>query len=203
VLAWRWRLPIGVLVLALAAQVTVHQLRPEPPGTVRIVVSARALTAGSTLTRADLADLDVPADAAPAGARADLTSLIGRSTALDLPMGVPLVPELLGGALHGPPGTVVTVVPLDGPGTTALAGPGDRVDVVATVDGGGPGSVVAHRALVLPTVGRASTGSDGVLCPADHASQTAETLVLAVSTEEALALSGASRSGGLVALLVP
>lgn len=196
---WRSRLPATAVLVALAAGSALQVLRPEPAGTVTITVTARAVTAGSALVGADLATVAVPSAAAPVDARRSPAELVGSTVALALPAGTPVVPALLAGALHGPEGTVVAVVRLSDPALVALLSPGDRLDVLASGDLGAPGTVLAHRALVLPQQTGTGTSADDLLCGGEQAA----TVVLAVDPDEVAALSGAAGTTSLTAVVVP
>ena len=198
---WRWRLPLAVTLTATALAGLAHELRPAPAGTVRITVSARPLAAGATLGRSDLASIDVPEVAAPRDARVEPATLVGRTAAVDLPAGVPLVDGMLGSALRGPAGTVVAVVRLGDARTAELLRPGDHVDLLAPSSTGGPGREVTHRSLVLPATGR--DREQGGLCAVGGDGSGGGTVVLAVTADEALALPDSSASAGMVAVVVP
>ena len=188
--AWRFRFPVAAALVALAVLSGTAALRPAPSGSVRVVVTAHDVTAGQTLTRGDLRYATVPAGVAPDGADATLDGVVGRTVVADLPADVPLAATLLGTTPHGPPGTVVATVRLADPQMVALLSPGDRVDVLAAPVEGGPGTVVAHRATVLPTP-KTDTPDDGLLA-ASCGTDPPTTVVLAVSPDEMPGLSGAA-----------
>ncbi|MCG2799182.1 MAG: SAF domain-containing protein [Cellulomonas sp.] len=196
---WRARFPLAALLVALSAGSALQVLRPEPAGTVAITVTARAIGAGTALVATDLTTVAVPSAAAPAEARRAPAELVGRTVALALPAGTPVVSALLAGTLHGPEGTVVAVVRLVDPALVALLSPGDRLDVLGTDDLGGPGTVLARRALVLPQQTGSGAATDDVGCTAEQSA----TVVLAVDPAEVAALSGAVGSGSLTAVVVP
>jgi Flp pilus assembly protein CpaB len=196
---WRARFPFAALLVALSAGSALQVLRPEPAGTVAITVTAREIGAGTALVAADLTTVAVPSAAAPAEARRAPAELVGRTVALALPAGTPVVPGLLAGTLHGPDGTVVAVVRLMDPALVALLSPGDRLDVLGTDDLGGPGTVLARRALVLPQQTGTGTAADVLGCTGEQNA----TVVLAVDPGEVAALSGAVGSGSLTAVVVP
>jgi hypothetical protein len=93
----------------------------------------------------------------------------------------------------------VAVVRLADARTAELVRAGDHVDLLAPSQVGGPGHEVAHRSLVLPATGRGAKPDS--LCSV--AGDDGATLVLAVSANEALALSESSGSAGMVAVVVP
>ncbi len=200
-LAWRWRFLVAALCLGLAASVTVDALRPAPPSGVDVLVAARDLPAGLELTAADLRVSTVPESTAVTGARASddaRAALVGRTTAVALPAGIPLVPQLLAGTgLAGPPGTVVAAVRLADDALATLLAPGDRVDLLAAPAEGGAGVTLARRALVLPSPPRAEGGG---LLGSSVASRAP--LLVAVRPDEATALAGAGTADVLFAVVV-
>jgi hypothetical protein len=202
VLAWQLRFVVAAGCLAIAVSATVGALRPAPPAGADVLVAAHDLPAGHTLTTADLAVVTVPERLAVAGAAASdevRATLIGATTAVAVPAGLPLVPQVLAaGSLTGPPGTVVAAVRLADETLAALLSAGDRVDLLAAPPDGGDGVVLAHRALVLPAAPR-STGS-GLL--GGGGDETAPLLV-AVLPDEAAALAGSAASNVLFAVVVP
>lgn len=202
-LAWRLRFVVAALCLGLASAVTVSALRPEPPAGVDLLVAAHDLPAGLELTSSDLRVVTVPESAAVAAAVASdetRAALVGATTAVPVPAGLPLVPNLLAGAdLSGPPGTVVAAVRLADDAMAGLLAPGDRVDLLAAPAEGGPGVTLARGALVLPSP--AGTGTGGGLLGAG--STDAAPLLVAVAPDEAAALAGAGVSNVLFAVVVP
>lgn len=200
VLAWRLRFVVAATCLGLAAAVTVSVLRPAPPAGVDVLVAAHDLPAGLQLASPDLRVVTVPESAAVAEAVASdevRAALVGGTTAVPVPAGMPLVPDLLAGAdLSGPPGTVVAAVRLADDAMAALLGPGDRVDLLAAPAEGGPGVTLARAALVLPSASHAESGG---LLGGD--TDTAPLLV-AVTPDEAAALAGAGVSNVLFAVVV-
>jgi len=198
--AWRLRFLVAAVCAGLAAATAVHALTPAPERGVEVLVAARTLAAGTRLTAADLRVVTLPAG--PAGAVASArarAALVGGTTAVPVPAGLPLVPELLAGSdLQGPPGTVVTAVRLADSAVAPLLSPGDRVDLLAVPAEGGPGVRVAHRALVLPSPPTSTGGGLFGAIGADSAP-----LLVAVLPDEAVALAGAVTSQVLFAVVVP
>ncbi len=140
----------------LAAAALALALRPPdlpsaapPPGTP-VVTAAADLPAGTTLTEAALVVTE-PA-AAPGGATADPGALVGRVLAAPLRAGEPVTDvRLVGPGLTAllPAGQVAAPVRLADLAVAGLAGPGDRVDVLATAPDADRAEVVARGALVL------------------------------------------------------
>lgn len=209
-LAWRLRHVAAATCLALATSLTVGALRPAPPPGIDLVVAARDLPAGTVLTVVDLATVTVPRSLAVEPARASddtRAALLGATIAVAAPAGLPLVPSLLsGGALAGPPGTVVAAVHLGDGSLAALLAPGEHVDLLTSPGDGGPGVVVAHRAVVLPSPvpdpGLSSGSGFGSGSGSGFGSGSAPPLLVAVAPDEAAALAGAA-TDALFAVVVP
>ena len=201
--AWRARLLVAALGLGLATAITVEALAPPAPPAVGVLVAAHDLAAGRTLTPADVAVAQVPPGTAVAGSQASAdarAALVGATTAVPVPAGLPLVEGVLvGDRLVGPPGTVVTAVRLADDAVARLLGAGDRVDLLAAPADGGPGQVVAHGALVLASPGAATAGG---LIDVGSGDERA-TLLVAVRAEDAAPLAGAVTGTSLVAVVVP
>jgi pilus assembly protein CpaB len=200
--AWRLRFVTGAACLGLAAAVAVSVLRPAPPVGVDVLVAAHDLAAGVVVADGDVRAVTVPEAVAVSGALAsDRTraALVGRRTAVRVPAGLPLVPQVLAGAdLAGPTGTVVAAVRLADDAMASLLAPGDRVDLLAAAGEGGPAVTVARGALVLPAAPRTEgSGPLGLDSPASPA------LLVAVAPDEAAALAGAGVSTALFAVVVP
>lgn len=199
---WRLRFVVAATCLGLAAGATVHALRPPPPATVPVVVAARDVAAGTSLTAADLTVVEVSPAAAPRATFSRTSDVVDRVTAVDLPAQLPLAASLLTGtALTGPAGTVVVAVRLDDPAVAQILEPGLRLDLVAARLEGGPGETVARRALVLPEPDVPGAGG-GLLAGATTVDD-APPLLVAVSPEEAVRIAETSASSRLVALVVP
>jgi Flp pilus assembly protein CpaB len=206
---WRSRFVLAAACCGLAATAAVHALRPPAPPTTDVVVPVRTLAAGRPVVADDVALRALPAEAVPDDALGDPGDAVGRTPAVALPAGLPLTRELVAGGevvARAPHGTVVVPVVLDAT-AAALLRPGDRVDLVTTAqpDTGSPDAAyLARGALVLPSAGRQPdepTGG-GLLAGGAGAAPSAATL-LAVGPDEAPAVSAASGSGTLGAVLVP
>lgn len=201
-LLWRGRFVVAGGCLGLAAVVVVAAVRPAPPVGVDVLVAARDLPAGLTVSAGDVRVVTLPGPVAVAGAVATAgagAALVGRRTAVPVPAGLPLVPQVLAGAdLAGPPGTVVAAVRLADDAMVGLLAPGDRVDLLAAPAEGGAGTTVARGALVLPSAPKAD--GSGLLGMGAAGTQP---LLVAVAPDEAAALAGAGVSTTLFAVVVP
>ncbi len=198
---WRTRFLVAAVFLGLAAGATVHGLRPPDPPTTAVVVAARTVPAGTTLSAQDVRVARLPVAVAPEGSLTDAGAVVGASAAVPLAEGVPVLPGLLADdTVRGPPGTVVAAVRFADPAVATLLSPGVRVDVLAATPEGGPGGVVATRALVLPVARKpTSAGALGLGGGGDDSVP----VLLAVAPQEAAGLAGAAASAVLSAVVVP
>lgn len=201
---WRGRFVVAACGVAVAASAVLHELRPEPPRTTPVVVAARDLPAGTTIAAQDLRVARVPGALGLDGVLDDAAALVGESTAVPVPAGLPVVPGLLAtGDVAGPEGTVVAAVRLADPAVAALLAPGTRVDLVAATPESA-GVVVASRALVLPVPGAGSgAGADGWASGTGAGDAEAAPVLVAVTPGEATDLAGAAASALLSAVVVP
>ncbi|MFI2753311.1 RcpC/CpaB family pilus assembly protein [Cellulomonas sp. P22] len=202
-LLWRARLLIAATLVGGACAVTVAELRPPPAPADLVVVAARSLAAGAVLGARDLATARLPRDAAPSGAASTSNDLLGRTVAVDVPAGLPLVEGVVAApVLEGPPGTVVAPVRFADQGVAALLTPGTRVDVLAAASDGADqgGRSLARSALVLagPADATTATGLGGL---GDTSGQ-APPVLLAVSPADAEALAGAGSWATLSPVIV-
>lgn len=142
---------------------------------VKVVVAARDIPAGSTLTEADLELGEVPADYSPADATAKLSDLVGKKTITGQTKGMAVAsssvaaspsPASLPNAIsEGYVGIMITLEPANG--LTPLLAVGDRVDVVGgTTDGVvSSTSILAENArIVALDSSLTGTAGDGYQC---------------------------------------
>jgi Flp pilus assembly protein CpaB len=203
--AWqrRFRRHRRLLAAALAGVVVwgvTSELRPAGPPTAPALVAARDLVPGSVLAEGDLQVLERSTAALPADAATTIGSVVGRTVAFPVRAGEALTARHVVGrdlleALG--PGMVATPVTLADAAAGALVSRGDLVDVLAAASGAASGaptsSVVASRVRVLVAPAREPASSGGLLgAPAGTASSGTASLVLATTTEQALALARAA-----------
>jgi Flp pilus assembly protein CpaB len=206
---WRWRFALAAALFGLSASVTVHLLRPPPPPTIDIAITARPVAAGTELTGDDVVVRSVAADLAPPGALRTVRSLLGRAAVVGLPAGAPLHATLVsddGVSAAAPHGTVVVPVRLSDDAVAALLRPGDRIDLLAgTTSGSEPDGApryLARGALVLPVpAGREPEAAGGLLGPASEGDR--PVTLVAVTPQDAPELSAVSGWGSVTAVLVP
>lgn len=202
IVLWRTRFLVAATFLGIAAACAVQAVRPPDPPTSAVVVAAHPIDAGASLTSADVRVARMPEALAPDGALTDADAVLGASAAVPIAAGAPVLPGLLADdEVRGPPGTVVATVRFADPAVAGLLSPGVRVDVLAATAEGGPGTVVATRALVLPVARQPS--SDGGALGLGGSGDTSVPVLLAVAPAEAPALAGAAASALLSAVVVP
>ena len=185
----------AVLVLLAAALA----LRPQP-GTATVLVAARDLAPGSTLTAADVLPRPVPAGLVPAGAITRAAELDGRVLAGAARRGEAITdvrllgPELT--RLLAPDGGSATVpIRLSDPDVAGLLAPGSAVDVVSAGDG--QATVLAERATVLTVL---EDGSQGGLGQPAHG-QHGRLVVVVLPRQTATQVAAASLSQSLTVTL--
>jgi pilus assembly protein CpaB len=201
---------------ALACLALGLALRPPPSAagdtalpTVPIAVAASDLPAGTVLAAADLTVVDVPEDAAPAGAAASPDELTGQVLASPVRTGEPVTDvRVVGPGLWSqvPDGLVAAPVRLADLAVAGLLRAGDRVDVLAAgqpqdATDGAPAAVdvVAVGALVLtaPTDPSGDAAGNGV----DGGPGGGGLLVLAVPPDTAQRLAAAGATATLTVTL--
>jgi Flp pilus assembly protein CpaB len=149
VLARRRMLAAVLVVLAVLAGL--RSVSPPPPAAAPAVVAARDLPSGQVLGPEDVAVVDLPPDAVPAGAVASPARLVGRTTAAPLRRGeaVTDVRVVAPSLLDGYPGLVAVPIRLGDAATLPLLSVGDRIDVVAADPQGRRADVVASGVPVV------------------------------------------------------
>jgi pilus assembly protein CpaB len=187
----------GLLVLAL-----VLSLRPAPAPavdpsatTAPVVVAATDLPAGSTLTTRDLALARLPRSVVPDGSIDAVTALTGRVLAGPVRAGEVVTDvRVVGAGLTAqlPPGQVAAPVRLADLAVAALVRTGDRIDVLASPEGGTAAVVVAADALVLAAADQRAP---------PEANSSAGLLLVAVDGDTAARLAAAATTSTLTVTL--
>jgi pilus assembly protein CpaB len=182
----------------------VQQLTPVSEQRVTVLVAARDLPTGTTLTEADFARVEVPPDLAISGVPSDAGALVGRQLAAALSRGqIPTESSLLGpGLLTGSPvGTAAVPVRMADPSSIQLLSPGQLVTVVLTAAGSYDESrqtqVLAGPVPVLWTSAHGGKGGEWL-----GTSDTEGLVVVAADPQQAEKLAGASTQGKLFFVLV-
>ena len=157
----------GLLVLAAAVLAVRGQL--EAPGSAPVLVAARDLTPGSTLTAADIRLSRWPSGLVPAGALTATADAEGRVLAGAANRGEPLTvprlagPELARRSIGGADAASVPIRLADG-GVAGLLGPGRTVDVITLGERTDQPTVLAAGATVLTVLpAEQKPGSQGRL----------------------------------------
>ena len=182
----------------------VQQLTPAPLSTVTAVAAARDLPAGTAVTAADLARLQVPPGMVADGFLQDDAAAAGRQLAAPLRKGQLLTDaQLLGpGLLAGtPPGSAAVPLRMADAASIQLVSPGQLVNVVLTSANGfdqqGPSEVLAAAVPVLWTSNTAGQSGQWL-----GTVETDGLIVVAATAEQSVRLAGASTQGRLFFVLV-
>jgi pilus assembly protein CpaB len=179
---------LAVVLILLAA---VLALRPGP-ATATVLVAARDLMPGSTLTPADVEPRPMPAGLVPAGAITEVSTVDGRVLAGAARHGEPITDvRLLGTELSrllAPDGDFATVpVRLSDPDVAELLAPGSTVDVVSVGERSSRPTVLAERATVLTVLDDATAGGLGQTARGQRGRLVAVILPRAAATQVAAA----------------
>ncbi|HEX8323214.1 MAG TPA: Flp pilus assembly protein CpaB [Tepidisphaeraceae bacterium] len=195
---WKAFTPLAVAVVLglLAARVgmsLVNNSGPavaEPTNLVSVLVAARDIEPGTTLSETDFATAKTPADSIPSGAFTSADQATGKVIRISLVRGQTLTPNLLAddGAGYGvgatlPPG--MRAVTIDIVETTGVAGfilPKCKVDVLATllVDGRSISRTVLESVTVLAVGMRTNPNA-----PVDPTQPPSKTVTLLVKPKDA------------------
>lgn len=178
----RHRRKLAVLATVAAVLTGLAALAPPQPATVTVVTAARELTAGSTLTAADLDQTALPVRAVPEGASTDAAALVGQKVAGPVPERQVLTASSL--LRHRAAGgrTVVAPLPLADDRVSRLLQAGDVVDVLAAENETGKTRVVASAVRVVT----------GAIADTDDGSGAGGLVLVEVSPDTAAALAGAA-----------
>jgi pilus assembly protein CpaB len=183
-----------VVAALLATAALVLALRPAPapagpPAAVPVAVAATDLPPGAVLDAADLTVAYYPPVLRPGGVVEDPTALVGQVLAGGVRAGEPVTDAgLVGAGLTAQLDDRQVAAPVRPAdlAVSALARPGDRIDVLATPPGAGRADVVAAGALVLATPGPGDA-TEGLLLLAVDADTAAQ--LAAAATTATLTLS--------------
>lgn len=183
--------------------VVVGALRPDPEPHTDVIVAAHALEAGVELAPGDVTRQSWPRRLVPEAAPGAVADVAGRTLAVSVPAGMPL----LGGVLtddalwsDAPAGTVAAPVRLADPELAAMLRAGDRIDVLGVGHEGGAADRLARGAIVLRGLARDESGGGGLFGGAE--SPASGLVLLAVTPHEATALAEGAATRSLAAVLV-
>lgn len=192
IIAWRARRPLLIILLAWAALAILAEFRKPPATHVPVLVAATDLPAGTELSAKNTLVQHLPNDIVPTGSPVSLSDVTGRTTAIAVPAGLPLVASTLDrpiGGMSVAPGLTVSAVTLTDQSFASLLSPGDRLDLFVGE------ALVAERALVVQTVQAGSSGMFG--------KTPTVVLVVATTPTQATGLATAKAHGEVFAVLVP
>lgn len=156
---------MAATLVLLAAVLAFRPTEPDGAPSYPVLVAARDLPPGSSLTPADVRVAMAPADLRPATALSDTGQVSGRVLATGAGKGEPITTAKLVGPEHtrlvtGREDSVAVPVRLSDPAVADLLRSGARVDVV-TLDPGGSSAVLAEDATVVTVINeRADGGAD-------------------------------------------
>lgn len=124
----------AILIAILAAILVLIVIWPRQEPTVRIVVAARDLGAGTILQASDLELREVPKKEAPADAVSDPNQLVGKMLAVIRFRGEPITPRSLGPTVQlGPDERGIGVRVRSDTSVAGILRPGMKVGVIAVV----------------------------------------------------------------------
>lgn len=157
---------LAALFAALAVATALRAHAEPPPPRIPVVVAARDIPAGATVSADDLGRAGFAPGSVPDGVVASAQDAVGRTTVGPVRAGEPLTDvRLLGaGLLARYPGAVAAPVRLGDGATVELLRVGDRVDILAADPrGSGPAEVAARDApvIAIPPPGDAGPGPTG------------------------------------------
>ncbi|MDQ0663582.1 pilus assembly protein CpaB [Arthrobacter ulcerisalmonis] len=194
----------AALLLSAAAAITVQQITPAPLSTVTALAAARDLPAGTAVTEADLARVQVPPGMVADGFLREGAAAAGKQLAAPLRKGQLLTDaQLLGpGLLAGtPPGSAAVPLRMADASSIQLVSPGQLVNVVLTSANGfdqqGPSEVLASAVPVLWTSNKGAQSGQWL-----GTTETDGLIVVAANAEQSSRLAGASTEGKLFFVLV-
>ncbi|UOD80156.1 RcpC/CpaB family pilus assembly protein [Paenarthrobacter ureafaciens] len=192
------------LLLCLATGIAVQQLTPVPEQQVSIVVSARDLPVGASVSEADFITAGVPRSASFPGAIQDPARLQGRQLAAPLAKGqIPTETSFLGpGLLTGaPPGSAAVPLRMADPASIRLLSPGQLISVILSATEASESSP-RHDVLAgaVPVLWTSAQGDAPGQWPGT--SEADGLVVVAADPQQAEKLAGASTHGKLFFMLV-
>jgi len=194
----------AALLLCAAAAIAVQQLTPAPISTATALAAARDLPAGTAVTEADLAPVQVPPGMVADGFLREGGAATGKQLAAPLRKGQLLTDaQLLGpGLLAGtPPGSAAVPLRMADASSIQLVSPGQLINVVLTSANGFdhqvPSEVLASAVPVLWTSNKGGQGGQWL-----GTTETDGLIVVAANAEQSSRLAGASTQGRLFFVLV-
>ncbi|MEY3606102.1 MAG: hypothetical protein RL289_282 [Actinomycetota bacterium] len=195
----RYRRSIAATFAGLGTLIALSILIPSPGSQTKVLVTTRALSAGTTLTASDFTQKSLPDDLAWSTLPADPTEIMGRVLAHSLSSNQPISrSDLIGsGLLAGLPENYVAVsIPVNASTSASLLNVGNVIDVYgSSTDGFNTGVLIASRAriLALPSNSKSTMFSGG---------STTSSIIVGVDSVAAINIAGnVSNQGFMIALL--
>jgi Flp pilus assembly protein CpaB len=193
--AFRWhRRWFAAAFAAIALFAAINVIASRTGGSTPVVVAARSIPGGTTLSAADLSVVWLPAAVAAEGAFDSTDSLIGQEVAAPISKRSPVTTAtLLSGGAEVAPGKVALPVRFGDASAAAILQVGCHLDVLGPSAGQGGFSVVAAdvRVIAIPNGGQSGSmtgrGGELVLIEVDQ-SQAAVIAAAASATELSYAL---------------
>ncbi len=130
-LHWHRR-SIAAVATFVAVLAAITALQPDRPPQRSVVVAARAIAAGTTLSAADVSVAIIPESLAPPDAAASFDDVVGR--AVNAPVSersVLTASTIASGQVLARPGFVVAALPLTNDALLELLRPGSVIDILA------------------------------------------------------------------------
>ena len=195
----RYRRSIAATLAGLGTLIALSIVIPSPGSQTKVLVTTRALSAGTTLTASDFTQKSLPDDLAWSTLPADPTEIMGRVLAHSLSSNQPISrSDLIGsGLLTGLPENYVAVsIPVNASTSASLLNVGNVIDVYGSSnDGFNTGVLIASRAriLALPSNSKSTMFSGG---------STTSSIIVGVDSVAAINIAGnVSNQGFMIALL--
>jgi Flp pilus assembly protein CpaB len=189
----RYRRVLGAVLVSIAVLATIESLAPAPSPSRPVVVAARELDPGATLSAADLRVVRMPPALVPAGASSSVSRMLGAVLTGAMHAGEVVTDlRLLGRSLLAryPPGLVAASVRIGDPAVVELLHVGDRIDVFAADSDRAPADLVVRGVTVVALPQDGDTSREGAL------------VVLALTVTQAARLARAAAAAPLsIALL--
>jgi Flp pilus assembly protein CpaB len=189
----RYRRVLGAVLVSIAVLATIESLAPAPSPSRPVVVAARELDPGATLSAADLRVVRMPPALVPAGASSSVSRMLGAVLTGAMHAGEVVTDlRLLGRSLLAryPPGLVAAPVRIGDAAVVELLHVGDRIDVFAADSDRAPADLVVRGVTVVALPQDGDTSREGAL------------VVLALTVTQAARLARAAAAAPLsIALL--
>jgi Flp pilus assembly protein CpaB len=196
----RYRRSIAATLAGLGTLIALSIVIPSPGSQTKVLVTTRALSAGTTLTASDFTQKSLPDDLAWSTLPADPTEIMGRVLAHSLSSNQPISrSDLIGsGLLTGLPENYVAVsIPVNASTSASLLNVGNVIDVYGSSnDGFNTGVLIASRAriLALPANAKSTMFSGG---------STTSSIIVGVDSVAAISIAGNSSNQGFTIALLP